>query len=104
GIGLGAGGIGGLEHNFTFHAGLTAYDAAGTLKPRGAEKVPSVEDGDWQVGTDGTMRVTWKLRPDVTWHDGVPATAADFVFGVKLLREPGLPFRQSRATSLISEI
>src|SRR5438045_16970 len=57
GIALGSGGIGGLEHNFTFHAGLTAYDAQGALTPRVAAKVPSVADGDWQVAPDGTMQV-----------------------------------------------
>src|SRR5207248_3773922 len=65
GIALGSGGIGGLEHNFAFHAGLTAYDAEGALMPRVAMKVPTVSDGDWQVNPDGTMQVTWKLRPEV---------------------------------------
>ena len=104
GIGLGAGGIGGLEHNFTFHAGLTVYDAQGNLLPAVAAKVPTVEDGDWQVFPDGRMQVTWKLRPDAKWHDGAPATASDFVFGMKILRDRDLPFRQNRAASLISDI
>jgi len=104
GIALGAGGIGGLEHTYTFHAGLTVYDHQGNLTPRVAEKVPTIEDGDWKLFPDGRMETTWRLRPDVRWHDGTPATANDFVFGMGILQDRELPFRSGRAPSLISEI
>src|SRR5436190_16631771 len=38
-----------------FHAGLTAFDSQGALVPRLAEKVPSVDDGDWKLLPDGGM-------------------------------------------------
>ena len=104
GIALGAGGIGGAEHTYTFHAGLTVYDPQGNLTPRIAQKVPSIEDGDWKVFPDGRMEVTWRLRSDVKWHDGTPATATDFVFGLGILQDREMPFSRSRAASLISEI
>jgi ABC-type transport system substrate-binding protein len=69
-----------IEHFLMFDAGLTVYDQDGNLQPRIATKVPSLADGDWKVNPDGSMQVTWKLRPDVLWHDGAPLVADDFVF------------------------
>jgi peptide/nickel transport system substrate-binding protein len=104
GLALGAGGIGGQEHTFTFHAGLTIYDPQGSILPHIAHKVPSVEEGDWQVFPDGRMEVTWRIRPDVKWHDGTPATASDFVFGLGILQDREMPFARSRAATLISNV
>src|SRR5439155_24363657 len=58
--------------------------------PAADVKVPTVQDGDWKVNPDGTMEVTWKIRPDVYWHDGTPLTADDFTFGLEVLRDPAL--------------
>src|SRR5713226_8046222 len=60
------------QHMWMFHAGLTALDPQGNLQPRVALKVPSIDDGDWKLLPDGSMEVTWKLRPNVQWHDGTP--------------------------------
>src|SRR5436853_6715655 len=30
------------------------------------------------------METTYKLKPDLTWHDGKPLTADDFVFGYQV--------------------
>lgn len=87
--GLGAG-VGGREHYFVFHAPLTVYGGSEQLLPRIAEKVPSIQDGDWQLAPDGGMEVTWRLRPNVVWHDGTPLSAEDFVFGYQIVRDPEL--------------
>jgi len=58
------------EHFFVFHANLTALDSQSELVPRIAEKIPTIDDGDWKVLAGGGMEVTWKLRPNVYWHDG----------------------------------
>jgi peptide/nickel transport system substrate-binding protein len=34
------------------------------------------------------MDVTWKLRPGVKWHDGVPFTSADIKFTVEAINSP----------------
>ena len=99
---FGGSGLAGMQYAFTFHSGLTVYDAQGNLLPRMAQKVPSVADGDWVVRPDGTMQVTWKLRPDLKWHDGEPVTADDFVFGVQLLGDSQLPLARSSAQTAIS--
>jgi len=78
------------EHFFLFHANLTALDDKSNLVPRIAEKIPSVSDGDWVVLPGGGMEVTWKLKPNVYWHDGTPLTAEDFVFGHEIINDPDL--------------
>src|SRR5947199_8040963 len=60
------------EMAWLFHAGLTMLDGQGELVGRLASKIPSLADGDWRVNADGTMDVTWKLRPNVKWHDSAP--------------------------------
>ena len=78
------------EHFYLFHANLTALDSQSELIPRIAEKIPSIDDGDWKVLPGGGMEVTWKLRPNVYWHDGTPLTAEDFVFGFQVVNDPDL--------------
>ena len=51
-----------------------------TYQPQLAVKIPSIEKGSWKLNSDGTMDTTWKLRPNVKWHDGMPFTSADLVF------------------------
>ena len=54
------------------HAPLSMPDHDGQSIPVLAEQLPSLEDGTWLVNPDGTMRVTWRLRRNVRWHDGTP--------------------------------
>lgn len=56
---------------------LAGYDATGTLFPRLAAEIPSLENGG--ISADRT-RVTWKLAPGLVWSDGTPLTAEDVVF------------------------
>ena len=44
--------------------------------PELATEVPTLENGDVKVSSD-KMDVTWKLRHNVTWHDGFPFTSKD---------------------------
>jgi peptide/nickel transport system substrate-binding protein len=81
-----------FERYYIFHGNLTMYDEASNVVASAAAKVPSIPDGDWKVNPDGTMDVTWKIRNDVYWHDGTPLTAADFAFGLEVLRDPKLAF------------
>ena len=83
-----AGGSGALEHRLTFHAGLTVLDERQVQQPRLAESVPNLQDGSWKTFDDGRMEVTWKLKPNLSWHDGAPLTADDFVFGTTIARDP----------------
>ena len=80
-----------LEHYLMFHAGLTMFDHQSQLVPHLAEKLPSLQDGDWNLLPEGGMEVTWKIRPNVFWHDGTPLTAEDFVLGHQMALDPQLP-------------
>ena len=58
--------------------GLLAPDKDAKYVPVLATEVPTIENGGIVVAADGkTMKITYKLRPGVTWHDGKPFTSAD---------------------------
>jgi peptide/nickel transport system substrate-binding protein len=73
------------------NAGLTTFDAVGNVVTKLAAKVPSVADGDWKVSPDGSMEITWKLKPGLKWHDGAAFTAEDLAFSIKLFKDPEWP-------------
>ena len=52
--------------------------------------LPSLEDGSWRVNPDGSMDTTWKLRPNIKWHDGAPFTSADLMFAYQIFMDPDL--------------
>ena len=56
---------------------LASFDREGNLVPFLAAEIPSLENG--QVAADGRS-VTWKLKPNIKWSDGVPFTAKDVLF------------------------
>ncbi len=58
------------------------------MVPLLATEVPTVDNGGVRLRGDGGMDVTWKLRPDVTWHDGQPFTSADVKFTVDAINGP----------------
>jgi peptide/nickel transport system substrate-binding protein len=62
--------------------GLTRYNPDGQLVPALAESWTFAEDG---------RSVAFSLRPDVTWHDGQPFTAADVAFTYGLLQQEDFP-------------
>jgi peptide/nickel transport system substrate-binding protein len=94
----------GLEHFMTFHGALTKFDTASQGIPHLAEKIPTLQDGDWILLPDGGMEVTWKLRPNVRWHDGQPLTADDFVFGFTVVRDPLVVVAARGELSSITEV
>lgn len=59
---------------------LLTYDKTESeLEPRLAER--------WEVSDDG-LTITFYLRKDVRWHDGMPFTARDIEFGFNTIRDP----------------
>ena len=87
-----------------FSAGLTYRDAAGVIQPKLAVKVPSIQDGDWKVAADGSMDVTWELKPGLTWHDGAPLTSDDFAFSFQLFKDPASTFVVPTNIRVMSEV
>ena len=68
--------------------GLVTTDEKMNVIPLLAAEVPTPENGGVVMRPDGGMDVTWKLRPGVTWHDGVPFTSADVKFTVDAINSP----------------
>ncbi|HEY3118517.1 MAG TPA: ABC transporter substrate-binding protein [Chloroflexota bacterium] len=66
-----------------FHAALTEYDEKGILQPALAQGLPELGTESWKVFADGKMETTWRLRPDLTWHDASPVLAEDVVLSVQ---------------------
>jgi peptide/nickel transport system substrate-binding protein len=73
------------EASRIFYEPLAGWDADGSLVPMLAAEIPSLENGG--LSEDG-MSVTWKLKPDVRWHDGKPFTADDVVFTWEYAADP----------------
>lgn len=71
----------GYERNIVqdLFEGLTVYDAEGHPGPGLA--------ASWATSPDGKT-YTFRLRPNLTWSDGAPLTAADAVFSLRRLMEP----------------
>jgi peptide/nickel transport system substrate-binding protein len=65
------------EASRIFYEPLAGWDAEGNLVPMLAAEIPDLENEG--LSRDG-MSVTWKLKPNVRWHDGKPFTADDLVF------------------------
>src|SRR5207302_10656429 len=104
GLIFGGGGNAAAQARWVFHVSLTTYDDDSNLRPVIAQKIPSLADGDWKVLPDGGMELTWKLRPNVKWHDGTPLTADDFVFGIQVARDPDLPSQHLGSVNLIRDV
>ncbi len=62
--------------------GLTRLNEYGEIEPDLAQS--------WEVSPDG-LSYTFRLRPNIRWHDGAPLTADDVVFTIGLLQDPGFP-------------
>lgn len=60
----------------------------GAWAPYLAQERISVERGTWVINPDGAMDVTWKIRPNVKWHDGASFTSADLLFSYTVRKDP----------------
>ena len=88
GEGGSAGGAG--EVGAMIHSQLTRLDPNDNPQPDLAAELPTVQAGTWRVNADGSMDVTWKIRPGVKWHDGTPLTTDDFLFSLELHKDDAL--------------
>jgi peptide/nickel transport system substrate-binding protein len=69
--------------------GLIAPNEKTEYVPVLALQVPTVENGLIKLSEDGKrMTITYKLRPNVKWHDGQPFTSADVRFTWEAIKNP----------------
>jgi peptide/nickel transport system substrate-binding protein len=86
------------------HASLSAQDDHGVYQPQLAAERIAADAGTWRLNPDGTMDVTWKLRPNIQWHDGTPFTSADMAFTFKVKKDPAYPSIDSGALALMESV
>lgn len=94
-----AGGAANVEH--ITHNYLVIRTAPDTFEAQLAVEKPSIERGTWQVNPDGSMETTWKLRPNVKWHDGAPFTSADLLFTFSVFKDPDFATRVAQARLMV---
>jgi peptide/nickel transport system substrate-binding protein len=82
------------EFHFMGNSPLVVREPQGTARALLAAELPSRDNGTWVVNADGTMRTTWKIRPNAKWHDGQPVVARDFVFAYRVYTDEALAVRE----------
>lgn len=87
-----------------FSAGLTTRDERGTPRPYIIQALPELNSDSWRVFPDGRMETVYQLRPNLTWHDGVPLAAEDLVLGWRVATTPAFAVARSLPQRLIDEV
>ncbi len=73
-----------------FNATLDTIDHTGTPRATLAEALPEANTDTWRVFPDGRMETRYTLKPNLTWQDGTPLSAEDFVFAYHVYSTPAL--------------
>jgi peptide/nickel transport system substrate-binding protein len=73
-----------------FFATLDYADERGNAQPYLQQAVPQLNTDSWRVFPNGRMETTYRLRPNLSWHDGTPLSAEDFVFGWRVYATPSM--------------
>lgn len=87
-----------------FASGLVRIDPQGNALPHLAEAVPELNTDSWRLLPDGRMETTYRLHPNLTWHDGAPLTPDDFVFAWQVYTSPGLGISTVPPQGLMEEV
>jgi peptide/nickel transport system substrate-binding protein len=72
------------------NATLDIADGQEQAHPYLASDLPRLDTDSWRVAPDGRMTITWRLRPNLTWHNGRPLTADDFAFAYRVYSNSAL--------------
>jgi peptide/nickel transport system substrate-binding protein len=87
-----------------FNAALTISDDRGLPRPYLAESLIEANTDSWRIFPDGRMETTYRLKPNLTWHDGVPLSSEDFAFAWRIYTEPDFGLSGSPPQSLVEEV
>jgi peptide/nickel transport system substrate-binding protein len=98
------GGIGLRDFAALFSGALAYIDPQQKPTPMLAETLPQLGTDSWRVFPDGRMETVYKLRQNATWHDGVPVTAMDFVFGYQARLDPDMPFGKTDMDLVVADV
>jgi peptide/nickel transport system substrate-binding protein len=86
------------------NANLVYIDERALPRPFLAEAMPQLNTDTWQVTPDGRMETTYRLRPNLTWHDGRPLTAEDFAFAHRVYGTPEFGVAEAIGFRSIEEV
>lgn len=77
------------EIGHVINAGLVTRDTEQyQVMPWMAEELPSLEKNTWQMDPGGSgMTTTWKVKPNIKWHDGTPFSTKDFILGWQMFND-----------------
>jgi peptide/nickel transport system substrate-binding protein len=87
-----------------FNALLAVIDDRGLPRPDLAESLPQLNSDSWRVLPEGRMETTYRLKPNLTWHDGTPLSAEDFVFSWRVYATPALGYANTPPMHGIEEV
>jgi peptide/nickel transport system substrate-binding protein len=87
-----------------FNAGLAMGDGNDRSIPYLAEVLPQLNSESWRVFPDGTMETTFRLRPNLAWHDGTPLSGGDFIFAWRVYTNPDLGTAASPPHTLMEDV
>lgn len=87
-----------------FNAGLIIQDDRDRALPYLAASLPQLNTDSWQVFPDGRMETTYRLKPNLTFHDGHPLSSEDFAFSWRVYATPDFGVASSTPQGLIEEV
>lgn len=87
-----------------FNATLDFVDENALPHPSLAEALPTLNTDTWRVLPDGRMETKYRLKPNLTWHDGQRLTAEDFVFAYRVYATPALGVSGSLPIGVMEDI
>jgi peptide/nickel transport system substrate-binding protein len=90
--------------NRTFNADIAVVDDQAVAQPYLVEALPLLNSETWRVFPDGRMETTYRLRANLAWHDGVPLSAEDFVFGWRVYTAPDLGLARTPPYDSIDDV
>ncbi len=77
------------ELGHLINAGLVTRDTEKyEVLPWMAEELPSLDKGTWTINPSGGMTTTWRVKPNIKWHDGTAFSTRDFIFGWQVFSDP----------------
>ncbi len=89
-----------------FNATIGLYDRQGATRPYLAAQLPQLGTESWRTFPDGRMETTYRLRDNLTWHDGTPVTSEDFLLAWRVYTSPQVGiaegFPQNQMTELVT--
>jgi peptide/nickel transport system substrate-binding protein len=86
-----------------FNASFYLPDLQGVPRSLLVDQGPQLNTDTWRVNADGTMDTIYRLRSDLTWHDGAPLVADDFVLSWQMAKNPDYGVAELKPMNVMAE-